>query len=229
MRLGHDHQRQVRCGGSTRRLGRDQDDAAALRSSVAAVALPAARAVSTDALSHVQGRVGNAAMQRLLSVQRWDMAIPANASCDDVFAHIAKKSPYKPQAAYTDAHFKYTPSIEVSSEGGKHKASISNANVDSDITVDMPEWSPEGKMARPWATAKRALRDHEAKHEEIAEQTKPTLRTALEAITATGRSASAAKAAAEKEARAKWRALLAAYQKKQDHLDPYVVELNCPS
>ena len=238
MRRYHDHLRH-RC--DVRLPGDDAVATAgpqhALQASVAAAAAAAGRSGRTRALpltslQRTQRAAGNAAVQRLLTtpfpVQRWDIKLSPTAACNDVLDHIAKSSPYRPQAAYTDAHFKFTPSVSSEKSGSKYTASVTSANVDSDITVDMPMWEPEGQMKGPWAKAWRALRDHEAKHEAVAEETKPALRNEIEAVTATGASAGQAEQAAITAAKAKWRKLLNAYQAKQKKLDPYDVDLVCP-
>ena len=203
-----------------------------LATSVAAAAVPHARALPLSSFRHTQQTAGNAAVQRLLTtplpVQRWDIDLSPTAACNDVLDHIARKSPYRPQAAYTDAHFKFSPTVSVEGSGRKHTASVTSANVESDITVDMPMWEPEGKTRGPWARAWRALRDHEAKHEAVAEETKPVLRDGVEAVTATSTSAADAQKKALEAAQTKWRSLLRAYQSKQNKLDPYDVELSCP-
>ena len=228
MKRSDDHRR-LRCGLSERFVASAVgEEAPFLRSSVAAAAVPSARAVPVGALTRTQQAVGNAAMQRLLTVQRWDMKVAPTAGCNDVLDHIARASPYKPEAAYTDAHFKVTPSIDVAKEGRTYKATVSSAGLESDITVDMPMWKPEGPMAGPWTKAWRALREHEAVHEQVAEDEKRPIRNALEEVTATGASEKAARDAAFAAAMAKWRKLHAAYLQKQRNLDPYDVDLTCP-
>jgi predicted secreted Zn-dependent protease len=228
------HDRHQQRQEASRTMGPDDevvvgaDVAGSLRSSVAAVSAPGARAVPLASVSRAQQAVGNVGIQRLLAVQRWDLGVAPSASCSDVLTQISRRSPYKPEAAFTDARFRYKPELSVVGEGRKHTATVSSANVDADITVDMPEWKPDGAMARPWSKAWRALRDHEAKHEDVAERAKGTLRSGLESVSATRPTEPAAREAAEAAARAKWKALLAAYAKEQRLLDPYDVDLTRP-
>jgi hypothetical protein len=229
MRREHRHRQSSDATANRRAAGTVADGSDPLLGVFTAVCAPQSRAVPLDrAFAAAQRSAGNAAVQRLV-VQRWALDLPADASCSDVLANVGTASPYSPEAAKTHTNFKYKLALEVSGSGKSYTASVSDPGVELDMSVDMPEWSPEGAMKQPWAKAMRELRDHEGEHERVGDETKTAMTTSIGALTATGTSDQKARDALIAKASSEWKTLMGQHKKDQLALDPYTVNINCPS
>lgn len=211
------------------------------------------RAQSPTARSHallaLQRAAGNEAVSRLLDVQRYAVGADSKADKHAVLAWIAANGPYTPEAAYTEAVFNMSRTF-AATQNKKTKVwtvTVAKANVTVSTSVDMPEYSPDKNLDPPqptdpdaapqpappnptyteWPKGTKALRAHEAKHEQTAKEWKTKLLTRLQAFTFKSTAATWDDATAEAGAEldTKWAAWLAEHQTAQNKLDPYVFVL----
>ena len=170
----------------------------------------------------VQRSAGNRALTRMLAVQRWAIPAAADASCSDMIASANTSSPYAPEWAKTAINFQQQYGYTVA---GK-TARIVNGVVTHTAPVDMPEWSSsDPAMQTAWTTARTALRGHETQHQNKAATWQTTLQSRLNALSVTfddpGEIAGLVTA--------EWDTWVADHQADQDSIDPYTVNINCPT
>ena len=170
----------------------------------------------------VQRTVGNRAMSRMLAVQRWTVPAPADASCPDLISSINSNSPYSPEWAKTQAAFPHTYDYTVSGS----TARVINGRVNHTAPVDMPSWSSsDPAMQTAWTNAHTTLRSHERQHQNKAQTWEGTLQQRLNALSVTFSDPSDINGLIEGE----WDGWLADHQADQDSIDPFTVNLACPT
>lgn len=170
----------------------------------------------------VQRSAGNRAMSRMLAVQRWAIPAPNDASCSDMIASANANSPYAPEWAKTAVNFQQSYGYTVT---GK-TARIINGVVNHTAPVDMPAWSSsDPAMQTAWTTARTALRAHETQHQTKAATWKTTLQNRLNALSVTFDDPGDIAGLVTAE----WDTWVADHQADQDSIDPYTVNINCPT